>query len=522
MDPVESRKALDLPVDGKLILFFGYINAEKGVETLIDAFTVLKKAVPDALKKAKAKPEEIVGIGIDFTSCTILPVKSDGTPLCVLPPFRRNPHAWVKLWKHHGAQRQADKINRIAEERDEPFLARYGRKISCEWMFPKILEILDESPEVYQSAARIIEGGDWVVWQMTGNETRSACNAGYKALWSKKHGFPQKSFFKELRPDMEGVIEEKIGTTFFPPGHYAGGLKEGWAKQMGLEPGTPVGAGIIDAHSALLGLGVREPNQMVLCMGTSTCHLLLSREEKLVRGISGVVEDGIIRGYYGYEAGQAAVGDLFAWFVKNLAPKRLCSGGSLYEPLEKEASKLEPAETGLLALDWWNGNRSVLADAELSGLIVGLTLNTKPHETYRALIEATAMGTLRIIEEFESQGVAVKKLHATGGIAERSPLTLQIYSDVTGREVEAAEFPHCCGLGAAILGAASAGSEGGRSTLAEVVSRMAPRKRKIYRPDPGNHRIYRKLYGEYSRLHDYFGRGQNEVMKKLREWKKFS
>lgn len=490
----------------------------------LDYLETIKKMVPHLLRQAKVKAEDVVGIGIDFTSCTILPTKSDGRPLCAIPSFRKNPHAWVKLWKHHSAQGEAEKINRIAQERKEPFLNRYGGKISSEWCFPKALEMLNHAPQIYDAADRIIEAQDWLGWQLTGVERRSACAAGYKALWSKKEGFPKATFFKALHPKMEHIVQEKIGTSFYPPGCKAGNLTDAWAAATGLNPGTPVAVSIIDAHAAVLGGGISEPNEMVLCLGTSTCHLLLSQQEKKVQGICGVVQDGIVPGFFGYEAGQPATGDMFAWVVKNWAPGGLSGeikkSGNLYDALERRASTLFPGESGLLALDWWNGNRSVLVDSNLSGLILGCTLSTQPHEIYRAMVEATGMGTFRIVQAFEEKGIRIKKLYAVGGLAERSALLPQIYADITGREILVASGEQICALGAAILGAVAAGERAGIGSMREAIEKMGGKKRRVFKPDQKNHQLYLKLYEEYARLYDYFGQGKNEVMRKLREFKR--
>ncbi|OGR96960.1 MAG: ribulokinase [Elusimicrobia bacterium RIFCSPLOWO2_01_FULL_64_13] len=484
-----------------------------------DYLQSLKEAVRRVLRTSGVKPGGVIGIGIDFTSCTMLPALGDGTPLSAVRAFRDEPHAWVKLWKHHAAQPQADRATRIALERREPFLSRYGGRISSEWMFPKILEILEKAPKVAGNAERFLEAQDWVAWQLTGLERRSSCAAGYKAFWSKRAGLPPADYFKALHPDLPEIVSRKMGKTVLPPGQKAGGLLPGWAGVLGLPPGTPVGVPIIDAHAAVLGSGVSGENEMVLCMGTSTCHLLLDRKEKPVRGMTGVVEDGIIPGSFGYEAGQAAVGDLFAWLVRSILakPDGPREEAGIFSRLESRAARLRPGESGLLALDWWNGNRSILMDAGLSGLIVGLTLNTKPHEIYRALMEATAMGTRRIIQEFESQGLPVLKLHAAGGLAEKNPLLLQVYSDVTGREIRVPRSRQVCALGAAILGSVAAGSPRGHGSVHEAVRAMTSPGRISVKPDPGRGAVYEKLYGSYCRLHDAFAPGGDTVMKDLRE-----
>jgi L-ribulokinase len=324
-----------------------------------DYVRALEAAVPRLLVEAGVTLDEVVGIGVDFTSCTMLPALADGTPLCRLDELRREPHAWVKLWKHHAAQPEADRINAVALERGEPWLPRYGGKISSEWFFAKALQILDEAPEVYARAERLIEACDWIVWQLTGVESRSACAAGYKAMWSKRDGFPAQAFFAALDPRVEHGVDERMSRTLLLPGARAGGLSERAAARLGLRPGTPVAAGNVDFHASLPATTVAEPGTLVMIMGTSNGHLLLGERLAHVEGMCGVVEDGIVPGFFGYEAGQSALGDIFAWFTR-------------------EAARLRPGESGLLALDWWNGNRSVLVDAGLRGLIVGMTLATRP------------------------------------------------------------------------------------------------------------------------------------------------
>jgi L-ribulokinase len=486
-----------------------------------DWLHALEQVVPQALRAAHIKAEQVVGIGVDFTSCTVLPTTADGTPLCLTETFAAQPHAWPKLWKHHAAQPEADDINRLAAERGEPFLARYGGKISSEWLFPKALQMLREAPEVYQAAARIIEGGDWLVWYLTGEEKRSACQAGYKALWDKQAGYPSPDFFASLDPRFKEVVTEKLCTAIYPVGARAGVLRVEVAKRLGLRPGTPVGVAIIDAHSAVLGTGVAEPGKMVLVLGTSTCHMVLGPKVQ-ASGIAGIVEDGIVPGYVGYESGQAAVGDIFAWYVRHHLPAELQqeaerNGLDAYKVLEQRAARLRPGQSGLLALDWWNGNRSILMDAELSGLIVGFTLATRPEEIYRALVEATAFGTKRIIDNHEEQGVAVRELYACGGIAEKSPMLMQIYADVTGREIRLAASAQATALGAAIIGAIAAGKAGGGyDDFVQATHSMAKQKERVYRPVATHQAIYAELYRHYVRLHDHFGRGQDDVMKALR------
>lgn len=487
-----------------------------------DYLRVLREAVPAVLDQSGVDPADVIGIGVDFTACTMLPTTADGTPLASLPAFRRNPHAWPKLWKHHAAQPEADRINEVALATGEPWLARYGGRTSSEWFFAKALQILDEAPEVYAAADRLIEAADWVVWRLTGVEVRNSCTAGYKALWSARDGFPDARFFAALDPRLATIVDDKMSREIRNPGERAGGLSAEAAAWTGLRPDTAVAVATIDAHVAVPAATVVEPGRMVMIMGTSTCHMVLSSEERGVPGMAGYVDGGIVPGFIGYEAGQAAVGDHFAWFVENGVPtayhdEARSRGIDVYTLLEERAARLRVGESGLLALDWWNGNRSVLVDAELGGLLVGMTLLTRPEEIYRALIEATAFGTRVIIETFEAGGVPVREIVACGGLADKSPLTMQIYADVTGRPFQLSASEQTPALGAAMYGAVAAGAAaGGHATIADASAAMARLKDEAYRPIAANRALYDVLYREYRALHDHFGRGGTDVMKVLR------
>ncbi len=487
-----------------------------------DYIEVLKHAVPDVLQISGVSPEDVIGIGVDFTSSTILPIDADGVPLCLYDQWKEDPHSWVKLWKHHAAEPYANRLRDIAYMRKEKFIFRYGGKVSSEWMLPKIWQVLEEAPEIYKAAHHFIEAGDWIVLQMTGNERRSSCNAGYKAIWDKREGYPSQAFFAALNPDLKNVVEEKLSTDIYPPGFRAGGLTSDMAQKTGLKPGTPVAVGIIDAHAAVPGSTVTGPGKMVLIMGTSTCHMLLDSSQKFIKGIPGVVEDGILPGYFGYEAGQAAVGDSFDWFVSNFTPgfyerEAMKRGITIYDLLEEKASRLKPGENGLLALDWWNGNRSILNNADLSGMILGFNLNTKPEEIFRAMVEATAFGTRMIIDTIVENGVEIEELYACGGMPHKDRMLMQIYADVTGREIRVAASSQASALGAAMFGALAAGSAGdGYDSIEDAVAVMASIEDKIYEPVPENVSIYNRLFDEFRKIHDYFGRGENPVMEFLK------
>ena len=507
-----------LPLDDRTVR----LEPDWALQDPDDYLRVFQVTIPAVVKAAGIDSADVIGIGVDFTACTMLPTKADGTPLCTLPAFRANPHAWVKLWKHHAAQPEADRINALARERNEGWLDRYGGKISSEWFFSKALQIVDEAPEVYAEADRLLEAADWVVWRLTGVETRNSCTAGYKALWSKREGFPDAAYFGALDPRFANVIDEKMTRVITPIGERAGGLTGEAAAWTGLRPGIAVAIANVDAHVAVPAATVTETGRMVMIMGTSICHMVLGDQEKVVPGMCGYVEDGIIPGFFGYEAGQSCVGDHFAWFTENCVPESYerearDRGIDVHGLLGEKATRLAVGESGLLALDWWNGNRSVLVDADLTGLLVGATLATKPEEIYRALIEATAYGTRIIIETFEENGVPVHEMVACGGLPEKNPLLMQIYADVTGRPFKVSASSQTSALGSAMFGAVAAGAEaGGYATIADASHAMARLKDRVFEPIEANRVAYDPLYREYVKLHDYFGRGGNNVMKTLK------
>lgn len=491
-----------------------------------DYLGVFQNTIPAVLKDANVSNEDVIGIGIDFTACTLLPVKKDGTPLCFLPEFEAEPHSYVKLWKHHAAQDKANKLNEVAERMGEKWLARYGGKISSEWAFPKIWQVLDEAPDVYHAADFFVEAADWVVWQLTGVQTRNACTAGYKALYHKRDGYPSKTFFKALDPRLENVIEEKMSCPISPLGVKAGEITELSASLTGLKVGTAVAVANVDAHVTAPAVKITEPGKMLAIMGTSTCHILVGEEEKTVPGMCGVVEDGVYPGYYGYEAGQSCVGDHFQWFVENCVPASYWeaareAGKNIHNYLTEKAQSLAVGESGLIALDWWNGNRSVLVDVDLTGVMLGLTLQTKPEEIYRALIEATAYGTRKIIETFQKAGVPVNAFYASGGISQKNPMMMQIYADVIRMPIYIAGSLQGPALGSAIFGAVAASKKrGGYDNIFDAAKVMGKLRDTVYKPIEDNAKVYDKLYREYDILHDYFGRGTNDVMKHLKTIKR--
>ena len=493
-----------------------------------DYIEVLRETVPAVLREGGIDPDDVIGVGTDFTACTMLPIDDQGMPLCMKPEWKDNPYAWIKIWKHHAAQPEANRLNHMARGHGERFLDRYGGKISSEWLIPKIWETLNKAPEVYEAADRFLEAADWIVLQLTGEERRNSCTAGYKAIWSKREGYPSDDFFAALDARLEHVVDDKLSRDIYPLGHRAGGLTQEMARMTGLRPGTAVPVGNVDAHVSVPVATVVEPGRMVIIMGTSNCHMVLGTQERIVEGMCGVVEDGIIPGYFGFEAGQSCVGDHFAWFVDNCVPagyheEASARGLSAHQLLEEKAAAQKPGEHGLIALDWWNGNRSILVDVDLTGLLVGATLATKPEDMYRALIEATAYGTRVIIEAFDKNGVAVNEIVACGGLPERNRLLMQIYADVTGREIRVADTAQAGAFGSAMFASVAAGQKaGGYDSILEAAQHMARLKDVVYRPNPVHKSVYDQLFAEYQKLHDYFGRGRNDVMKRLKALKQLA
>ncbi len=482
----------------------------------------LKKAAHEALAISKIPPEDVIGVGVDFTSNTFLPIDANGVPLCLKQEFFSNPNAWVKIWKHHSAQRYARRIEKIAVKRNEDFLSAYGGHVSPEWMLPKLWETLEEAPEVCECAAKFIEAGDWINMLLTGKYSFSSALAGFKSFWREGKGYPSDAFLSCLNPKMPALVHEKLPQELHMLGSRAGELNEYGAALTGLNPGTPVAVAAIDAHVALPAAGITQPGHMLMIIGTSSCHLMVGDTFSAIPGSCGVVEDGMIPGFYGYEAGQSCCGDHFRWMIENCVPAKYENEArerhiNMHQLLTEKAEQFRPGQSGLLALDWWNGNRSMLVDADLTGLMLGMTLETRPEEIYRALIEATAYGTRKILDSYEENGVPVQKLCACGGIVKKNRMMMQIYSDVLNREIRIARSAQTPALGSAIFASVAAGKEtGGYETVIEASKHMGGTEEEYYRPISENVRIYDSLYREYAVLHDYFGRGENDVMKRLK------
>lgn len=461
-------------------------------------------AAADAVRGAmvEAGEVEICGIGVDFTSCTMLPVRADGTPLCLTERFAPVPQAWPKLWKHHAAGEQTERINEVARRRNEGFLKRYGGEIGIEWLFPKMLEAFDRAPEVHDAADLWLEAGDWFVWRLVGgtggNLVRSTCQAGYKGMWSADEGFPSAEFLEEVRPGFSSVLE-KLPGNLSAPGSRAGGLCGEMAERFGLRAGTPVSVAVIDAHAGVPGAGAAEAGTLVMVMGTSSCHMLNSPDAREVPGIAGIVKDGILPGFYGYEAGQAAVGDAFEWL-------RRLTGQPDFREMARLADSLPPGADGVMCTDWFNGCRTPLMDAGLKGVFSGLSLHHGPGHLYRALMEGSAFGLRWIVELLRTHGVPVVKFVATGGLPHHNPSLVQIYADVLGEEIEVHPCRQGPALGAAILGAIAAGVFENAGAAIEAMGRRSDSK--VHRPSPDHHEIYDGLYGRYRRQAEWVRAGR--------------
>ena len=486
-----------------------------------DYINALKRTVPKLIQDSQIDPDQIIGIGTAFVGSTLIPTTADGTPLALIEEYAKDPHAWPKHIHHKAADEKAQRLSQLASDRFETFLERYGGKLDPEWFFPKVWEIYDDSSSIYNAADRLIEASDWIVWQLTGVETRNICAAGYKALWSKSEGFPLETFFGAMDPDLANVIEEKMKREITPLGQQVGELTEEAAQWMKLKPGIPVAAGVLSSHAAVPGATVVEPGTMAINLGANFFHIILSNKEYRVPGMCGMVEDGVVPGLFAYEACQAGGSDHFSWFIDNAVPERYTKEArskniSIFQLLEEKASALKPSESGLIALDWWEGNRSILVDRDLTGVILGYSLETKPEEVYRAILEATAFGTRKIFETFIASGVPINEIIISGGESISNKLLLNILANVSRTEIKIAKSQHTSALGAAMYASVAAGeSRGGFATIQDACKKMAHLSSKSYIPNNNDKKTYNRLYSEYTLLHDYFGYGHNNAMKRL-------
>jgi L-ribulokinase len=502
---------IDRALDG-----YGELPPDWALQDPADYTRALGETVPAAVRAAGVDPARVIGIATDFTASTCMPVAADGTPLCQLPGLAARPHAYPKLWKHHAAQAHADRINAVAHERGEKWINRYGGKISSEWQFAKALQLLDEDPGLYARADRWIEAADWIIWQLCGRETRNAGTAGYKGIY-QDGSYPSREYLAALDPRFASFAQDKLAHPISPLGTRAGGLTAAAAALTGLPEGIAVAIGNVDAHVTVPAAGPVAAGKMVAIMGTSTCHVMNGAELAEVPGMCGAVDGGIVAGLWGYEAGQSGVGDIFAWFARNGVPAEFSGearrrGVSVQQLLDEKAAAEPVGAHGLVALDWEGGNRSVLVDGRLSGVIVGLTLATTAPEIYRALLESTAFGTRKIIETFGESGVPVTELVVAGGLIKSKPL-MQIYADVTRRPLSVIGSDQGPALGSAIHAAVAAGAYPDVAAAADAMGRIHS---DVYQPDAARADVYDELYAEYVRLHDYFGRGENKAMYRLR------
>ena len=450
----------------------------------------------------------------------MLPLTEEGTPLCELPEYKDEPHAYIKMWKHHAAQRQSERIEALAKKRGESWLSQFGGSISGEHFLPKAAQIADEAPELYERCGRLMEVGDYLVWELTGQESRGYCAAAYKTYYSREKGDVSREFLAGINPRLAS-LPDKLPSPIVMPGDSAGGLRDEWAAVTGLLPGTPVSAAGVDAHVTAIGCRTTRPGDALLIVGTSTCVIMLGEEYREAAGLNGVVPEGIVPSLNAYEGGQAAVGDLFAWFCANCVPEKYhaqarARGVDIQQLLTEKAALRKPGESGLVALDWINGVRSTLMDFELSGLVMGLTLDTKAEDIYRAFIEATAFGAWKILKAAIDEGVRIKRVCASGGIPLKNPLLMQIYADVFNMEIHVVDEPYSAALGSAIMGQAASAGAGGFAALGELSGERAEKSGLIYRPIEENAAVYRELFEVYSELYEFYGR-KCGAMKKLRE-----
>lgn len=486
-----------------------------------DYLDSLGSSVQNAVAAAGISADQVRGIGLDVTASTMLPVSADGSPLCEDPRFSKDPNSYIKVWKHHAAQKYADMIEQAAKQNGYDLLDPFGGHISGEHFLPKAMQIAIESPELYKASDRILEVGDWLVRVLCGTESRGYCGAAFKTYYSEDTGDVPAAFFEMISPELAGLSAKYPENVTFP-GDCAGTLTEKGAQLLGLIPGIPVAAAGVDAHTTIYGCGVSRPDQFLMIIGTSTCEMLLSETLSCIDGISGVVKDSVFRDLYTYECGQSGIGDMFAWFAENQVPAEYRSeaeekGMQIQQLLTQKASMLRPGQNGLVALDWWNGVRSTLMDFSLSGVIAGLSTETSPEEIYRALLESTAFGCRKIIDTLEESGVTIDSLIATGGIPHKNPLMMQIYADVMGRDVLIVERDYTGSVGSAIMAAAAA--QGGFADLALLTERYALPFTKVYHPDPASQKVYEDLYATYCEMYSFFG-GKNSLLHRLKDIRK--
>lgn len=495
----------------------GESQSETALQHPSDYILALKNTVKEVLGQSGVDKDSVVGIGIDFTSCTVLPIKKDFTPLCFLDEFKNDPHAYVKLWKHHGANKQADIMTDLAYKTNQTWIEDYGKKVSSEWCLPKVMETFNCSKKVYDAADYFVEAGDFLTWILTGKVVRSSCMAGFKSLWNKKNGYPSKDYLRALDSGLENIFEDKLSGEVRSIGKPVGTLNQYGMELLGLNKDTVVAVAVIDAHSALPSSDVTKEGELLMILGTSACHILLSKLDKNVPGICGKVLDGVVPDYYAYEAGQACFGDTFEWFINNLVPQEYFdkagqNGQNIFDYLNDLIRDREVGESGLIVLDWFNGNRSPYADYNLSGVIVGLSQKTKAEDFYEALVCALAYGTKRIVDNYEANGIKLNKITATGGIANKNTYLMQVFADVLGRNILVAKSKQAGAKGSAIYAAVACGAFSDLTSAALV---MGDKEFSEYIPDTTKNKKHEQIYAQYVKMSEYFAK-QSSVMKKLK------
>lgn len=484
-----------------------------------DYWEVMDQIIPELCTKSE-NPESIIGIAIDFTASTVIPLDEHFKPLC--HTYGSRPHAWPKLWKHHGAQKQAETLTKLCQLQAPDYLNWYGGSISCESLVAKVCQVFEEDPEIFSVAYSFVEAMDYVTSVLCDKPVFAGSTAVAKAMYSAEDGYPNAEFFESLNQKLKNLPKEKLMQRYenyavFFPGQRAGSLCDQMAKRFGLKEGIAVSAPQMDAYAAMPGIGIAKPGSMLMVIGTSTGIMLLNNEKQNVEGVTACLPNTYYPGLWGYGSGQASVGDAFGWFVENCVPedyKKAAQGYNLtiHQYLSDLAGELKPGESGLVALDWLGGNRSCLGNPNLSGMIMGLTLQTKPEHIYRALLEATAFGARIIVEAYREAGIDVKEIWVCGGIANKNPLMMQIYSDVLNIPLHVS----CCTQAPALGSAIHAATAAGVGDIFEMVNKMGDRRCKVVMPNAVHHKTYDQLFNEYKLLHDYFGKGQNAVMERLR------
>ncbi len=481
-----------------------------------DYLFALKESITGALDKANIQNTDVVGLCIDFTSCTLVAHLSNGTPVCNISRFKTNPHAYVKLWKHHGAKAEAHDLERVAKSQNAEWLKYYNNTVSSENLFSKILETYRGAPDVFAATDRFSEAGDWLSLMLTGVDTHSSSFAGFKAYWSEELGYPSPNYLNAVENGFGDILGTKVSNNVVGAGKCVGKITESGAKLCGLLSGTPVAPPVIDAHAPLISLGITSPDTLMMVLGTSGCYIVNDKDRKSIYGICGSSQNSIIPDLCTYEAALACFGDQLDWYIKKLVGSNYSDTASAHNDLTEKASNLKIGESGLVALNWFNGNRCPLSDFNLSGTIVGITLTTRPEEIYRALLEGAAFSTAIIIQNFLDSGISIKNIIATGGISHKNPFFVAMLADVLNIPISVSSSSESAAHGCAIMASVVAGEY---ATLDDACKKLSAPIKTTYYPNPDNHKEYQKLFEIYKTLHNYFGVQNPAIMKQLKEYK---